>query len=125
MMTTTTANIKKYTVQILTSKASIDTPKTQIIIRLYCDNGDICGVAAFTDFGDKAAPNPSNDGVNGTATVHYDISHYQAFVDILRTEKQLYWKIAWIQTGAKKQISDVSLDTKEEIIGEHFGKGGV
>lgn len=125
MMTTNTHSIEKYTVQILNTKAGQDTPKTQIIIRLYSDKGSECGIAAFTDFGTATAPNPSGDSKKGTATCHYDIAHYQAFIDILRTENELYWKIAWQQTGATKQVSDVSLDTKEEIIGDHFGKGGI
>ena len=32
-------------------------------------------------------------------------------------EHELYWKIAWVQTGPTQ---DASLDTKKKIIGESF-----
>ena len=124
MMPTSVHSISKYTVQILNTKSSANNPKAQIIIRLLDQKGKDCGVAVFKDYGENNAQNPYGDHKKGTATAYYDIKYYQSFIDVLRLEKELFWKIAWKQTGPTKTVSDVSLDTKEEIIGEHFGNGG-
>ncbi|WP_417428877.1 hypothetical protein [Kiloniella sp.] len=124
MMPTTVHSISKYTVQILNTKSTADKPKAQIIIRLFNEKGKDCGLAVFKDYGDQNAQNPYGDHKKGTATAYFDIKHYHPFIEILRMEKELFWKIAWQQTGPTKSVSDVSLDTKEEIIGEHFGNGG-
>ena len=124
MMSSNVHNIQKYTVQILNTKGNSNAQRTQIIIRLYSDEDRECGVAVFKDLGTEIAQNPVGDHRRGTATAYYDIDHYQPFIDILRREDELYWKIAWQQTGATPVVSDVSLDTKAEIIGDHFGNGG-
>ncbi|WP_419901938.1 hypothetical protein [Kiloniella sp.] len=124
MMPTTVHSISKYTVQILNTKSTPENPKAQIIIRLLNAKDDDCGFAVFKDYGDNNAQNPHGDHKKGTATAYFDIQYYQSFIDVLRLEKELYWKIAWKQTGPNKTVSDISLDTKEEIIGDHFGNGG-
>ncbi|MEH6633188.1 MAG: hypothetical protein V7776_20420 [Halopseudomonas aestusnigri] len=124
MMPTTVHSISKYTVQILNTKSTPDNPKAQIIIRLLDGKDKDCGFAVFKDYGDKNAQNPHGDHKKGTATAYFDIKYYEAFIEVLRLEKELFWKIAWKQTGPTKTVSDVSLDTKEEIIGDHFGNGG-
>ncbi|MCZ4282483.1 hypothetical protein O4H49_16975 [Kiloniella laminariae] len=124
MMPTTVHSIFKYTVQILNTKGNADTPKAQIIVRLLNKEDKTCGVAVFKDYGETNAQNPYGDHQKQTATAYYDIKYYQSFVDILRLEKELFWKIAWQQIGPNKTVLDVSLDTKAEIIGEHFGNGG-
>lgn len=124
MMASTIHSVSKYTVQILNMRGDQRDARSQVIIRLYNQEGDACGMAVFKDYGDRLAENPSGDPRKETATAYFDMAHYQAFIDILRLEKELYWKIAWQQTGASRVPSDVSLDTKEEIIGDHFGNGG-
>lgn len=118
-MPSTVHKIGRYSVQIH-DKALKDGPRGSIIIRLYDDADHDCGIAIFKDYGDEQGELPFGDFTKGTATAFYDISFYAAFIDILRLEKELYWKIAWVQTGATKQVSDVSIDTKKEIIGEFF-----
>lgn len=124
MMTSAVHSIQKYTVQILNTKGRSDAPRTQIIIRLYSDEGEECGVAVFKSLDGQNAQNPTGDFRKRTATAYFDMIHYEAFIDILRREEELYWKVAWQQTGATPVVADVSLDTKEEIIGDHFGNGG-
>ena len=123
-MATTVHNISKYTVQVLNMRGDSHDARCQIIIRLYNQDSEACGMAVFKDYGGALAENPRGDARKEVATAYYDMVHYQPFVDILRMETELYWKIAWQQTGASRVPSDVSLDTKAEIIGEHFGNGG-
>ncbi len=120
-MPATVHKIGRYSVQIH-DKALKDGPRGSIIVRLYDDGDKTCGVAVFKDYGDEQGEPPFGDFKAGTATAFYDISFFDAFIGILRYEKELYWKIAWVQTGATKQVSDVSLDTKKEIIGEFFSR---
>ena len=51
------------------------------------------------------------------------LDFFDAFIGILRGERELYWKIAWRQLGPKREVADVSLDTKQEIIGDFFSRG--
>jgi len=117
----TVHKIGRYSVQVH-DKALKEGPRGSIIVRLYDEAGHSIGIAVFKDYGDEQGELPFGDHKAGTATAFYDISFYPAFIDILRIEKELYWKIAWVQTGAAKSVSDVSLDTKKEIIGEYFSR---
>ncbi len=115
--------IERYSVQVLNTKAG-DQPKASMIVRLYNTDGDDCGTAVFKDYGAVKPEAPTGDAKGDRATAYYDITFYQPFIDILRSEDELYWKIAWVQTGANRVVSDVSLDTKKEIIGEYFARPG-
>ena len=121
-MASTVHIIDRYSVQVL-NKRSGESPRPSIIVRLYTASGFMCGTAVFKNY----APNrevelPLGDPSEESATAFYDVQFYQAFVDILRLESDLYWKIHWVQLGAKKHVADVSLDTKQEIIGEYFSR---
>ena len=119
-MPTTTHRISRYAVQVL-SKRSGEAPRPAITVRLYDDASTMVGTAVFKDYGDAGeAELPVGDFEAGRATAYFDVSFFDAFIGILRYEDELYWKIHWIQTGARKEAADVSLDTKEEIIGEFF-----
>lgn len=119
-MASTVHTIERYSLQVLTKRTG-EAPRPQIIVRLYNDTGAMCGTAVFKDYGhDIEAELPIGDAEEGSATAFYDITFFQAFIDILRLETELYWKIHWVQMGAKKQVADVSLDTKKDIIGEFF-----
>jgi hypothetical protein len=121
-MASTVHTIERYSLQVL-SKRSGEAPRPQVIVRLYNDAGVMCGTAVFKDYGPhREAELPIGDASDDSATAFYDITFFQAFIDILRLETDLYWKIHWIQMGAKKQVADVSLDTKKEIIGEFFSR---
>lgn len=111
--------VARYSVQVLNTRTG-DHPKASMIVRLYNEQDETCGVAVFKDYGDRIPELPSGDTEGTRATAYYDITFYQPFIDILRSEDELYWKIAWIQTGPNRRVSDVSLDTKKEIIGEFF-----
>jgi hypothetical protein len=74
----------------------------------------------FKGYGSADPELPVSGAKGQRATAYYDITFYQPFIDLLRTEDELYWKIAWVQMGANRVVSDVSLDTKKEIIGEFF-----
>ena len=65
---------------------------------------------------------PFGDREGKVATAFYDIAFFDAFIGILRSESELYWKIAWRQLGANREVADVSLDTKKEIIGDFFSR---
>ena len=118
-MPSTVQKVTRYAVQFL-SKRTGPAPRPQIIVRLYDDLGMI-GTAVFKNYdpGQEAElPSGTKEGENVTAYFHN--SFYQAFVELLRHETEIYWKVHWVQLGAKKEVADVSLDTKEEIIGEYF-----
>ncbi len=118
-MSSTVHRIMRYSVQVLNKKTG-GQPKASIIVRLYDDKDNDCGTAVFKDYGDADPELPTGDFKTERATAFYDITFYDAFIGILRTEDELFWKIAWVQMGATRGISDVSLDTKKEIIGEFF-----
>ncbi len=81
------------------------------------------GTAVFKNYADMEAELPMGHAENENVTAFFDVSFYQAFVGLLRSGDSLYWKTQWTQLGARKEVADVSLDTKEEIIGEYFAKG--
>jgi|GEM_PF-854908 len=121
-MASTVHIIERYSVQVLTKRTG-QAPRPQIIVRLYTASGLMCGTAVFKDYGpNREADLPLGDPSDDSATAFYDIRFYEAFIDILRLETELFWKIHWIQLGAARQVSDVSLDTKQEIIGEYFSR---
>lgn len=119
MMNPTVHSIKRYSVQVL-SKLRDMKRKGSIIVRLYNDKDEDCGTAVFKNYGNELAENPTGDFKSQRATAFYDIGFYNGFIDILRVESELFWKIAWVQMGANREVSEVSLDTKKEIIGEFF-----
>lgn len=120
-MSTSVHRISRYSVQIL-NKLTGQAPRPATIIRLYNGKNEICGTAVFKAYGDSEAEPPVGDAEAETATVYYDITFFEPFIGILRAEDELYWKIAWVRSGPKREVSDVSLDTKKEIIGEFFSR---
>jgi len=120
-MSTSVHKIARYSVQVL-NKRTGEAPRPSAIVRLYNDRNEICGTAVFKAYGDAEAEAPVGDADAETATVYYDITFFEPFIGILRAEDELYWKIAWVQLGPKREVSDVSLDSKKEIIGEFFSR---
>lgn len=118
-MNPTIHTVRRYSVQLL-SKRTGNERKCSIIVRLYNEDDRDCGTAVFKDYGDSPAERPFGDYTAKRATAFYDITFYQAFIDILRVESELFWKIAWIQLGANREVADVSLDTKKDIVGDFF-----
>jgi hypothetical protein len=118
-MATTTSSIAKYTVQVLNNRVG-KAFATRIIVSLYDEDDNRCATILFKDSADEELDRPAGDFKTGRVTCHMDMKFYDAFIDILRLERQLYWKVNWVQTGATKEVSDVSLDTKKEIIGDYF-----
>ena len=118
-MNPTVHKIKRYSVQVLSNRRD-KMRKGSVIVRLYNDKDEDCGAAVFKDYGDDPGENPVGDFKAKRATAYYDIDFYNGFIDILRVESELFWKIAWVQMGPNREVADVSLDTKKEIIGEFF-----
>ena len=124
-MNSTVHVVARYSIQVLTQRLGVrneDEPRVQVIVRLYDDHDRTCGFAVFKDYGSGVAEPPFGDVDAKTATAYYDISFFDAFMGILRGEGALYWKIAWRQLGAKREVAEVSLDTKREIIGDFFSR---
>lgn len=115
----TVHKITRYKVQVLT-KVHGEEPRPCVTVRLYDDVDEIVGTAVFKDYGSQQAELPQGDFEKKTATAYFDITFFEAFAGILRYEDEIYWKIAWQQLGAVKSCSDVSLDSKKEIIGDFF-----
>lgn len=122
-MTVTIHTITRYTVQVLTRKAGEDA-HSYITVRLYDDDNVNRGVAVFENFDGAEPPKPVGDYAKQYVTAHLDIAHYAAYMDILRLEKQVYLKIGWTQQARIRVVSQVSIDTKKEVIGEFFQKTG-
>ncbi|MGJ3261293.1 MAG: hypothetical protein ACFE0S_16960 [Rhodospirillales bacterium] len=121
-MPSTVQKISRYAIQVL-NKRTGPAPRPSIIVRLYEDGGKMVGTAVFKNYGDSMeAELPFGQNENENVTAFFDISFFDAFVGLLRSEDELYWKIQWQQLGARREVADVSLDTKEEIIGEYFAK---
>lgn len=119
-MASTVHKIERYSVQVLNQKAGAR--RGAIVVRLYNDKDENCGVALFQDYGEASGEHPESDAKGGRVTAHYDVSFFQAFIDILRTEEDLYWKYHTVQMGPNMEVTDVSLDMKKEIIGEFFSR---
>jgi len=119
-MSSTVHKIARYSVQVLDKKAG--NRRGSIIVHLYNDKDENCGIALFQDYGNETGEYPRADTKGERVTAHFDVSFYQAFIDILRTEDELYWKYHLVQMGPNQEVSDVSLDTKKEIVGEFFSR---
>ena len=78
----------------------------------------------FEDFSGREPPKPVGDYGKQYVTAHLDIAHYPAYLDVLRHEKRVYLKIGWTQQARTRVVSQVSIDTKKEVIGEFFEKTG-
>lgn len=120
-MPSTVQKVSRYAIQVL-NKRTGEAPRPAITVRLYADNGKMIGTAVFKNYGAMATELPVGDHEDENVTAFFDISFYAPFLDILRNDTELYWKTQWTQLGARKEVADVSLDTKEEIIGEFFSK---
>ena len=111
--------ISRYAVQVLTRKRS-ENAHTFITVRLYDDDDSLRGTAVFENFHEGEPDKPTGDFAAQTATVHMDISLYDAYMKLLKHEKTIYLKMSWTEQGVTKTLSHVSIDTKKEIIGEYF-----
>lgn len=119
-MPSTVHKVARYSVQVLNQKAGAR--RGSIIVRLYNEVDETCGIAIFQDYGEKTGEVPEADAKGERVTARYDVSFFQAFIDILRTEEELYWKYHLVQMGPNIEVTDVSLDTKKEIIGDFFSR---
>jgi len=119
-MTSTVHKIARYSVQVLDQRKG--NRRGAIIVHLYNDNDENCGIALFQDYATDTGELPQADAKGERVTAHFDVSFYEAFIDILRTEDELYWKYHLVKMGPNVEVTDVSLDTKKEIIGEFFSR---
>jgi hypothetical protein len=108
-------------VQILTERIREES-RTAIIVRLYDADGNNPGVVIFRDHEVGKPPKPVGDFDTGRMTCYLDMAAYGPYMDVLRRETPLYLKIAWRQLGPVRQVHHVSIDTKQEILGEYFGR---
>ncbi len=120
-MPSTVQKVERYSIQVL-NKRSGPAPRPQIIVRLYNDKSRMIGTLVFKNYGDMEAELPTGHDENDNVTAYYDISFHDPVANLLRLEDELYFKVHWVQIGPNKEVADVSLDTKEEIIGEFFPK---
>lgn len=111
--------ISRYAVQILTRKKG-EKAHTFITVRLYDEDDGLRGTAVFERLGGDEPPKPTGDFSAQTATVHMDISLYDAYMKLLKHEKSIYLKMSWTETGRTKTLTHASIDTKKEIIGDYF-----
>ncbi len=119
-MAVTLHSISRYTVQVLTKKTG-EHAHSFITVRLYDHDDVIRGTAVFENFDeDQEPPKPTGDYKAQTATAHIHILHYPAYMDVLRLENPIYLKMGWTQAGRVRTLSQMSLDTKKEVIGEYF-----
>ena len=121
-MPTTVQKIARHAIQVL-NKRTGPAPRPSVIVRLYRDDGKMVGTAVFKHYADLEAELPTGNEDASHVTAFFDISFYDAFLGLLNHGVPLYWKVHRVQTGARKEPADVSLDSKEEIIGEYFAKG--
>ena len=120
-MTITVHRISRYTVQVLTKRMG-EHAHSYITVRLYDDDNVNRGIAVFENYGSEEPPKPTGDFDAQTVTAYLDVAHYPAYVDVLRLEKAVYLKIGWAQLGPAMGVSQVSIDTKKEVIGEFFSR---
>ncbi|MEM7222485.1 MAG: hypothetical protein AAF495_05870 [Pseudomonadota bacterium] len=118
-MAITVHTITRYTVQVLT-KRSGEQSQSYITVRLYDHDNQNRGVVVVQDHGGESPPKPTGDFEKQMVTLYVDHSLYHAYMDILRLEKPVYLKIGWTQQGNLQTVSQVSIDTKKEVIGEYF-----
>ncbi|MFQ5468617.1 MAG: hypothetical protein ACE5DS_10865 [Kiloniellaceae bacterium] len=126
-MSLTVHRVNRYTVQVLTKRVGKDA-HSMISVRLYDDENVCRGVAVFESYGAAEPPKPTGDYGAQSAIAYLDIAHYPAYMDILRLERTVYLKMSWAQQGKSMSLSQMSIDTKKEFIGEYFklprGSGG-
>lgn len=118
-MPLTVHHITRYTVQVLTKRLG-EQARSSISVRLYDDENVNRGCAVFESYGSEEPPKPTGDFAAKSATAYLDMVHFAAYMDILRLENPVYLKIAWGQQGRSRVVSQVSIDTKKEIIGDFF-----
>jgi len=115
-------HITRYTVQVLTRRLG-DNARSSISVRLYDDENVNRGVAVFESYQDgEEPPKPTGEYATQSATAYLDMAHFSAYMDVLRLENPVYLKIAWGQQGRTRVVSQVSIDTKKEVIGDFFVK---
>ncbi|MEQ8357262.1 MAG: hypothetical protein RH942_17135 [Kiloniellaceae bacterium] len=120
-MAVTLHSIARHTVQVLTKKLG-EEAHSFITVRLYDHDDVIRGTAVFEHYGEaQEPPKPTGDYKAQTAVAHIDIAHYPAYMDVLRLENPIYLKMGWTQSGRVRVLSQMSIDTKKEVIGEYFG----
>jgi len=116
----TVHSIARYTVQVLTKKLGEDA-RSFITVRLYDHDDVIRGTAVFENFDPgQEPPKPTGDHKAQTAVAHIHIAHYPAYMDVLRLENPIYLKLGWTLSGRVRALSQMSIDTKKEILGEYF-----
>lgn len=120
-MAITIHTITRYAVQLLT-KRSGEEAQSLITLRLYDEDNVNRGVVLFADYEGENPPKPTGDHASQSVTLHLDLSLYDAYMDILRLEKSVYLKIGWTQQGKMRAVSQVSIDTKKDVIGDFFEK---
>lgn len=120
-MAITIHTITRYAVQLLTKKSG-EAAQSYITLRLYDHDNNNRGVVVFADYGSSEPPKPTGDHGDQSVTVHLDLSFYSAYMEILRLEKPIYLKIGWTQQGRARVVSQASIDTKKEVIGDFFEK---
>ena len=119
-MAVTLHHISRHTVQVLTKKIG-EEAHTFITVRLYDHDNVIRGTAVFENFDvDEEPRKPTGDYKAQTAVAHIDIAHYSAYMDVLRLENPIYLKMGWTQSGRTRVLTQVSIDSKKEVIGEYF-----
>lgn len=118
-MSITIHTITRYTVQVLTKKAGKNA-HSYVTLRLYDHENVSRGVAIFESYDGEEPPKPTGDFDDQSTTWFLDIALFGPTMDILRLEKQIYLKIGWTLQRTAQTVAQVSIDTKEEVIGQFF-----
>jgi len=119
-MAVTVHSIARHTVQVLTKKIG-EEAHSFITVRLYDHDDVIRGTAVFENYNPgQEPPKPTGDYKNQTAVAHIDIAHYVAYMDVRRLENPIWLKMGWSQSGRMRILTQMSIDTKKEVIGEFF-----
>lgn len=118
-MSITVHRIENYTVQFLTKRMG-ERARTSVIVRLYDDDDEIRATVVFKRFGTEHPPKPTGDYDSQICTVYFDSTYYSDYVQVLRVESPIYLKLGWTRPGPSRVLSQVSMDTKKEIIGEYL-----
>jgi len=122
-MALTVHSIVRHSVQFL-AKRSKGGAETYITVRLY-DADDVSrGVALFESYKSQPVPTPIGDHDAQTVRVYFEISLYEPFIALLRRESPVFLKASWVQQTSAWTVSQVSIDSKEEIVGEFFEDTG-
>jgi len=118
-MSIDTYKITRHTIQFLTKRVK-ETAQSMIVLRLYDDDNVNRAIVIFEDHAGAAPPKPTGDHARQQATAYLDIAHHIPYMDILRREKTVYLKMGWTQQGKVRLLSQISIDTKKEVLGEFF-----